>query len=336
MRLGLGSRIRASRGYLFIAAATAFFSSMEIALKTVAGRFNSIELNFLRFAVGGLFLLPLAIRSLRRNGKRLSPGDLGFLALSGLACVGLSMTLYQIAIEHCKASIVAILFSCNPVFVIPLAALAFGERIRGYTVVSMLASLGGMACIMAASLSSPGPGSVGVLGIFLVIGSALVFAVYSLMGKARADLGGLATTAFSFILGSAELALLMLASRVGAVAAALRGAGLARFAAIPFFAGLDWSVMPVFAYISLCVTGLGYASYFLAIEKTSASTAALVFYIKPALAPVLALVILGEAIAPATVAGIALIATGSAAALAEARVSARAETRRAASPPSGA
>jgi len=36
---------------------------------------------------------------------------------------------------------------------------------------------------------------------------------------------------------------------------------------------------------------------YMAIEETSVATAALVFYIKPALAPVLALLILGEAIA---------------------------------------
>jgi drug/metabolite transporter (DMT)-like permease len=132
------------------------------------------------------------------------------------------------------------------------------------------------------------------------------------MGKTRSrSFGGLATTAFSFIIGSAELLVLIVASWLPAVAGALRNAGLGSFADIPILSGLDLGIVPVFAYISLCVTGIGYAAYFMAIEETSAATASLVFYIKPALAPVLALVILGESIAPSTIAGIALIVVGS-------------------------
>jgi drug/metabolite transporter (DMT)-like permease len=46
-------------------------------------------------------------------------------------------------------------------------------------------------------------------------------------------------------------------------------------------------------------------------EETSASTASIVFYIKPALAPILALIILKEAIDLSTIIGIVLIIIGS-------------------------
>jgi drug/metabolite transporter (DMT)-like permease len=296
------------RGFAYIVLTTLLFSSMEIALKTVAGRFNALQLNFLRFGIGGLFLLPFALSSLKKRGTRLRGHDWAFFALSGLACVVVSMTLYQLAIEYCKASIVAILFSCNPVFVIPLAAIFLKEKIRGFTIASMAASLAGMACIM-----NPFHLSASALGIGLTVGSAVVFAIYGVMGKTRSvAFGGLATTAFSFILGSAELLVLILASRLPAVARALRGAGLGAFADIPLLAGLDLGILPIFAYICFCVTGIGYASYFMAIEETSAATASLVFYIKPALAPLLALAILGESIAQSTWIGIGLIAAGSA------------------------
>ena len=39
------------RGYLFIALATLFFSTMEIALKEVAGLFNPVQLNLTRFLI---------------------------------------------------------------------------------------------------------------------------------------------------------------------------------------------------------------------------------------------------------------------------------------------
>jgi drug/metabolite transporter (DMT)-like permease len=299
------------RGYGYIAVATLLFSSMEIALKTVSGRFNALQLNFLRFLIGGLFLLPFALGALKKRGAVLRRGDWAFFALSGMTCVVASMTLYQLAIQYCKASIVAVLFSCNPVFVIPLAAVFIRERIRGYTIASLLLSVAGMVCIMNPFRREASSG-VGGLGIALTLGSAAVFAVYGVMGKSKsASFGGLATTAFSFIVGSAELLVLILASRLPAVAAALRNAGLGAFAEVPLTAGLDLGVLPVFAYISLCVTGIGYAAYFMAIEESSAATASLVFYIKPALAPLLALAILGESIATSTIAGIALIVVGS-------------------------
>jgi drug/metabolite transporter (DMT)-like permease len=298
---------KASAGYAYIVLATVLFSTMEIALKTIAGRFNALQLNFLRFLIGGFFLLPFALSSLKKRGAVIRGRDWIFFALCGLTCVVLSMTLYQLAIQFCKASIVAILFSCNPVFVIPLAAVFLKERVRGFTVASLIVSVVGMVCIM-----NPFNLSATRAGIALSLGSAAIFAVYGVMGKAKsARFGGLATTAFSFILGSGELLALILVSHIPAIAGALKAAGLGAFAEVPIFKGLDLGVLPIFAYISLFVTGVGYASYFLAIEASSASTASLVFYIKPALAPLLALAILGESIAPTTFAGIALIAAGS-------------------------
>lgn len=295
---------------------------MEIALKTVAGRFNALQLNFLRFSIGGIFLLPFALRSMRRRGVEIRRGDWGFFALSGFTCVVLSMGLYQLAIQRGKASIVAVLFSCNPVFIIPLAALFLKERIRGLTIASLAASVAGMVSIMApfgagrgAPTGGAGAGSgEAALGasIVLTLGSAAFFAVYGVMGKVRGGrFGGLATTSFSFLFGGAELLVFIALSHVGFAEGALRSAGMEAFAAIPVFEGLDAGLLPVFAYISLCVTGLGYAAYFMAIETSSAATASIVFYVKPALAPLLALAILGETIAPSTILGIVLIAIGS-------------------------
>ena len=53
------------RGYLYIAVTTLLFSSMEVALKLISGQFNPIQLNFSRFIVGGLVLIPFAVRELK-------------------------------------------------------------------------------------------------------------------------------------------------------------------------------------------------------------------------------------------------------------------------------
>ena len=62
-----------NRGYIFIFLATVFFSSMEVALKTVAHDFNPMQLNCTRFLVGGLLLIPFALRGLRQHGHGSPP-----------------------------------------------------------------------------------------------------------------------------------------------------------------------------------------------------------------------------------------------------------------------
>ena len=78
-----------NRGYIFIFLATVFFSSMEVALKTVAHDFNPMQLNCTRFLVGGLLLIPFALRGLRQHGARVTAAAwkgfawLGFVGLAG-------------------------------------------------------------------------------------------------------------------------------------------------------------------------------------------------------------------------------------------------------------
>ena len=76
-----------TRGYIFILLATVFFSSMEVALKTVAHDFNPMQLTCTRFLVGGLLLIPFALRGLRQHGARVTAA--AWKGFAGLGFVGL-------------------------------------------------------------------------------------------------------------------------------------------------------------------------------------------------------------------------------------------------------
>lgn len=298
------------RGYLYIALAAFLFSTMEIALKLYSLGLNPIQLNFLRFSAGALVLLWPSLSSLKKRGAKLGGADFAFFALTGLLCVVVSMTLYQLAVTSGRASLVAVLFSCNPVFVIPLAGLFLGERLTGKTALSLGLSLGGMALIAVPLFAAKGGGEGATVVLSLL--SALVFAVYGVLGKTKSSrYGGLALTCLSFVMGGLELLALIAISHIAPIAAALRGAGLSTFAAIPLFQGFSLAGLPGFLYIAIFVTGLGYAFYFLGIDTMGATKGSFVFFIKPALAPLLALAVLGEALSPAMIGGIALILAGS-------------------------
>jgi drug/metabolite transporter (DMT)-like permease len=298
------------KGFLYIALAALLFSTMEIALKGVSGAFKPLQLTFLRFALGGLVLLPLARKSLAAR-PRLGLSDWGFFALAGLICVAIAMTLYQVAVSRAPASVVAVVFSCNPLFIIPLAAVFLGEKVTGRKLLSLGLSVLGIGVIAWPAFT--GSRDLDALGIVLTVASAILFAVYGIMGRARGQrYGSVAMTCLSFLCGSAELLALIGISHIAPVSAALGAAGLGSFASVPLFSGLGLATLPAFLYIAIGITGGGYVFWFLGMEHTSAQTGSLVFFIKPALAPLLAWLILGEAIGPTMAMGMALVLSGAA------------------------
>ena len=295
------------KGYWFIIMSAFLFSTMEIVLKMVSNQFNPIQISFLRFFIGSMMLLPLALKSLKNKKLSLNKDDYSFFMLTGFICVVVSMTFFQLAVFYCKASLVAVLFSCNPVFVVTFAFFLIGEKLYKHTIITMGLSIIGMVFIL-----NPFNMTISLQGIIFIAISTITFALYSVIcNKKSGILGGVVITCFSFLMGSIEMIVLMLITKISFVSKFLSDNGLKEFSNIPIFHGITLSNMPMLAYISIFVTGLGYTFYILAMEETSVSTASIVFFIKPALAPILALIILKEAIAVNTMIGIAFIVIGS-------------------------
>ena len=139
--------------------------------------------------------------------------------------------------------------------------------------------------------------SVDPVGIVLVLLSAATFALYAVLGKKQcAQYSGVAVTCFSCLAASAEMIVLMLISHIGPVASALEAAGMGMFANMPFFTGYTSGNILNVLYICVFVTAGGYACYFMGMEATSAMQGSLVFFFKPVLAPILAMIVLGESI----------------------------------------
>ncbi|MBF9002363.1 MULTISPECIES: DMT family transporter [Vibrio] len=298
-----------NKGYFYILFATLFFSSMEVALKIVATDFNPLELNFLRFVIGTVVLWPMAIRSLKEKNLHVTKQHWPFFLLTGFLCVVVSMTFFQLAIMYAHASIVAILFSCNAIFVIPLAHVFLKQRMTWVSVGSLALSVVGMLFIVNPQHLP------NVVGVTLSLLAAVTFALYGIvgqMGNRKYGFTGISLTFFSFIAGCIEMVVFMAFTHIPAVATTFTHMGLANFANIPFVQGISVHTLPALIYLGIFVTGFGYAFYFMAMEETSAATASVIFYIKPALAPILAMAVLGEVIHENTVIGIMFIIAGSA------------------------
>ena len=298
------------QGYLCIAITTVFFSLMEIVLKFIGGDLNPVQVTFSRFLFGGLVLLPFALKMLRQLAEHevyMEKADLQYFAFLGTIGIVISMMLYQMATVHANASVVAVLFSSNPLFVMLLAYLILKEPIHLRNIIALLLDIVGIICII-----DPFNMDAELADIVLTLSATLLFAFYTVLGKRKCyKFGGLVVTCFGFLFGSVELMALAALGHIPIVADFLIAHGLQNFANVPFITGYTWQNLPMVLFVYLGVTGLGFASYFTAMEKTSANTAALVFFFKPVLAPILAFLILHEEIPFHMIVGILFILCGS-------------------------
>lgn len=288
---------------------------MEIALKVAGNTFNPVELNFIRFLIGGLALLPFAWSYMRKHSVLLSKSDWLRCAVTGFVIVVVSMSLYQLSIQMTDASIVAIMLSANPIFGLIIGFVFLREKLSRTNIFALVLTLVGLLVIINPfNLKNP-------VGITLGLLSSIIFGVYGVMSRVNSHKIGihaLTITCLSFLFGAGELAILMGLSHTSL--ASFIPQNYSEFVNIPFFQGLTWGNLPLILYISVLVTGAAFGLYFVSMDEVGVVQASLIFLVKPALAPILALGILGEAIVPRTVIGIIIILLGSAITLVGAKV----------------
>ena len=282
---------RSRSGYVYIVLCAVIFSTMEVMLKTVHGVFAPMQITCLRFLVGGILLIPFASRSIKKKNASLSRKDIGFFALSGFLCVVIAMSLYQMSVTYTRASIVAVIFSCNPIFVTVFAHLFLHEDIHRNHIIALILELTAALIII-----DPIHATLDPTGSVLAILSAVMFALYSVFGKKRTPrFGGIAVTCLSFLFG---------ASLYGAV-------GLNLFIDVPLFENIPASAIPALLYICCINSAAGFVCHMMAMEKTSAQEASLIFFLKPILAPIFALLFLKEEIPLNMIVGIVCFLIGS-------------------------
>ena len=266
---------------------TAFlFGTMEAACKVAGNNLDPFQLTFIRFAMGGIILLPFALFEIKKNHIKLVPVD--FLILAGVGTLGIavSMVFFQLGVGNSNASTASVLISINPLFTMVFAHFFTDEKMNRYKIyVLLIAFLGLIFMIRPWDIQEGNT----VKGICYMLIAAITFGGYTVAGKVSVrKMGLMAQTSFSFILGSAVLLIIIL------------------ICGKPVLAGIS-SNIPLVLYVGIFVTGIGYWSYFKAIALSDASTGSLAFFLKPAIAPVIAVIFLRETILWNTVVGIVLI-----------------------------
>lgn len=276
---------------LFILISTTVFSTMEVVLKIASNQLDAFQLTLIRFFIGGMFLFPFALLEIKKYHTVITKKDLLHMLAMGVVCICVSMVFFQLGVENAKASTAAVIFCINPMFTLFFVHFMTDEKLNRIKVVALTFGLLGIVFMINPLNMEPGNTPTGII---YTIAAALTFGLYSAMGRTSIRrLRGLTQTSISFLLGSAAMVpVLLIMDR-------------------PILGGVTAENIWMVLYISIMITGIGYLFYFLAMEASDAATASIVFFIKPALAPIIAVIVLHEAVGLNGIIGILLIFIGS-------------------------
>ncbi|MGL4760623.1 MAG: DMT family transporter [Sarcina sp.] len=190
--------------------------------------------------------------------------DFGYFLLTGFICIIVSMTLFTISVimKGSNPAIIAVIFSFNPIFTIALAAIVFREKVSAAIIAGLVVCLVGLLFVINPFKLE---GST-VPSMMLALASGFTFALYSIMSKftiVKRKLDPITVTTFTFIVGSAELLVLMGLSNIKGVANMLISHNLALFSNIPLFTGITMHNIVLLLYISIFVSGVSFALLFI-------------------------------------------------------------------------
>lgn len=281
------------KGLIYFIAAVIIFSSMEVASKPLMGVIDPFLLTFYRFVIGFAVLAVFQISTKRVSEiKALSKKDIIHLAGLGFLNITFSMTMLQLAIKNTTPATAAVVFSSNPLFVLGFSHILNIEKLSMKKLAGFLVGMIGVVIIaLNKGLSLD-------LGIVYAVLGAVSFALYTVLGKKYSNgISPITVNTVSFASGLIFSLIILL----------IQGNSLV----IPHEIIADKQYLASFLYIGIVVSGISYIVFFNMLKILSASSASLVFFLKPAVATLFSIMFYGEKISLFFIAGLFVIMIGS-------------------------
>lgn len=273
-----------TKGYILLGITIFLFSTLEVVTSTLKGVIDPLQLTFLRFFIGGITLLPFVLRTKDNITKK----DLLFLLGLGILNIVISMGSLQLAISMGKASTSAILISSNPIFVLMFSSIFLKEKVSKDKIVCLLFGILGITLIIYKGNSAGDT----LISLMLALLASLTFGLYTVLGKLKAE-------------GISSITMICLSSLFGS----LFYIPVLYVRHIPIFDIPSEALLKII-YLGIFLSGVAYITYMEALKILSASNGAMVFFLKPVIASVLAAIFLDETLALKTILGTMLVLSG--------------------------
>ncbi len=268
--------------YLAIFTTIVLFSTIEVAVVAIRGTVNPYFLAVLRFGIAGIVMALVEIRKL----KLLTIKELLPMIVIGVVGLGGTFGPYHLILEHGLGTVpqVALIFSLNPIFASLIAVPLLKEKVdKNHIIALVLGFIGayvvlfGFSAVTFDSLKGP----------LWMIWTAIAFGAYTTFSKQVVmKHGPLLTTGVAFIFAAITLLVAMLIQN-----------GIAESPAplIELFSIAEPTrAIPVLLYLIFFTTLAGYALYFYGLKRVPVSAGTAMFYLKPILATIFALIFLSN------------------------------------------
>lgn len=287
-----------SFAYLEALFAVIIWGGTFIATKLALQEASPSTLVWLRFGMGVLILG--ATVALRRQFARPSRAEWGYFALVGFIGVTFHQWLQATGLQTAAATTTAWIVATIPVFTALLGWLFLKEKLGGLRIFGIaLAAAGVLLIVSKGDLSALAAGNFGTPGDFLILISAVNWAVFSILSRRGLEKHPAARMMFYVMLFGWLFASIWLFGF---------GPG---WSEIPHFTLSGWSNILI---LGIFASGLAYIAWYDALQVIPASQLGAFIYIEPLVTMVMATFILGEAITvvsilggAATIAGVYLV-----------------------------
>ena len=253
--------------------------------RMLVGTAPPLALNFLRWLLAALLLLPLGWRVLAR------PGDIAarwpHLLLLGLLGIGTYNAMQYLALVTTTPINVTLIAASSPVWMLVVGALAFGERPQRRQLAGAALSLAGVLLVIARGDLRALARIELVVGDLYVLVAVLAWAFYSwMLARPPASMRPPARPAWTW---AEFLFVQMLFGLLGAGAAA----GVEALVGVPPIAWSGWVVAALF-YIAVGPSIIAYRCWGLGIATGGPALAAFFANLTPVFAALLSAALLGE------------------------------------------
>lgn len=250
-------------GIIFSILTAALFITLEPVSKLIANDVNPYAITFLRFFISAIVMMPFSIARIKKNNIKVTPKDIGTCTFLGIIFICISMVFLQIGVKKADSpALISIIFSSNSMVTVLFTALILKEKLTKKKLLAViLCAIGVLICADFTSGSN-------LESVLYGLCAAVVFSIYTVLTKKfMTKLGGTVQAGISFLIGSVVLFIVLLLT------------GVETFTAIK-----STNILHLL-YLGIFVTGIGYLSYFKAMEKGGTIMASLAFFIKPVLTP---------------------------------------------------
>jgi drug/metabolite transporter (DMT)-like permease len=170
------------------------WGSSFILMKKGLEAYSYQQVALLRLAITGLFLLPFAIRSIRKVDLK----KLGLMTIVGVVGNGIPAFLFTKAETGIDSSLAGILNSLTPLFTLIVGLLFFKSKTKWYNVLGVAIGLGGTVGLMSVFGNRTLEFNF-TYGIYVIIATLLYAINLNVLKKFLKDVDAITITAYAFL-----------------------------------------------------------------------------------------------------------------------------------------